>query len=269
MENLTNSICEALICGDWRYIEVENLHGNNSVIRRCPECHASIKLMKEGKNGQKAHFEHDKRNPLCSLGDAKGKNISYSHISVKVQQQDCDASYQYETLLPLCLARSNVINDSDLAEDLSEVMVKPLSDSEKVSEIQARVGQGKFRQDVIKVWGSETCAVTMMPIKEMLVASHIKAWRNCETTNERLDGANGILLCAHIDRLFDQHLVTFKKVGNEYCLKLSNLLDKSLMKQLGVNEGDALAIGKLEPHDKERFEIYIGYHQKLFDFFNR
>ncbi|WP_405130439.1 hypothetical protein [Shewanella indica] len=78
-----------------------------------------------------------------------------------------------------------------------------------------------------------------------------------------------MLLCAHIDRLFDQHLVTFKKVGNEYRLKLSNLLDKSLMKQLGVNEGDVLAIGKLESDDKERFEIYIGYHQKLFDFFNR
>ena len=82
MLKLTNSICEALICGDWRLILVESLHGNNSVVRRCPECHGSIKLLKQGKDGQKEHFEHEKRNPSCSLGDSMGKKLKYNHISV-------------------------------------------------------------------------------------------------------------------------------------------------------------------------------------------
>ncbi|ASJ98669.1 hypothetical protein CFF01_12870 [Shewanella marisflavi] len=150
--------------------------------------------------------------------------------------------------------------------DLNALM--SLEESERERLIQARIGQGKFRQDVIKVWGGEICAVTLTPIKEMLVASHIKAWRSCETTNERLDGANGVLLCAHIDRLFDQHLITFKRVGNEYRLKLSDKLDRALLKQLGIVEGDALATGKLKTDDISRFERYLEHHQNIFDQLN-
>ncbi|MBL4815323.1 MAG: HNH endonuclease [Shewanella sp.] len=268
MLKLTNSICEALICDDWRLILVESVHGNDSLVLRCPECRASIKLMKQGKDGLKAHFVHDKRNPDCSLGDSMGKKLKYKHISVKVLDKDRKDSFLFENLIPDCIDNDAVINDGEISEDIIDVFASSLSDAEKRQEIKARVGQGQFRQNVIQVWGSEACALTLTPVSEMLVASHIKSWRNCKDTNERLDGANGILLCAHIDKLFDRHLITFKKVGIEYRVKFNSELDKSLMTQLGVNEGDALSTSKIKSADLERFEDHLFYHQKIFSQLN-
>ncbi|MBO2695686.1 HNH endonuclease [Shewanella algae] len=154
----------------------------------------------------------------------------------------------------------------NLSNDLCSILL--LEDSERESIIKARIGQGKFRRNVIDVWGSEVCALTLTPVKEMLIASHIKAWRNCDDTTQRLDGANGILLCSHIDRLFDQHLITFRKVGSEHRLRLSNKLDKSLLKKLGVVEGCELTTTKLRADDLSRFEGYLEHHQKIFDQLN-
>jgi putative restriction endonuclease len=154
-------------------------------------------------------------------------------------------------------------SDVAIAKDLYSIM--SLEESERDTLIKARIGQGKFRRNVINIWGGEICALTLTPLKEILIASHIKAWRNCENTDERLDGANGILLCAHIDKLFDQHLITFKKVGNEYRLRFNEKLDKVLMKQLGIVEGDQLAISKLKADDLSRFEGYLVHHQSLFN----
>lgn len=268
MLKLTNSFCEALICGEWRLIPVESLQGVDGVIRRCPECHASVKLMKEGKDGQRPHFDHDKRNPGCSLGNSMGKQLKYDHNSVKITAEEIEESVKFESLLSLCMKRSDVINDGEASEDILDVLATPLSDSEKRHEINARIGQGKFRQEVIRVWGSETCALTLTPVKEMLIASHIKTWRNCENSVERLDGANGILLCAHVAGLFDKHRVTFKKVGREFRLKLADDLDKTLMAQLGVNGGDALATGRMNKADFEKFEEYLFHHEKIFNQLN-
>jgi len=41
-----------------------------------------------------------------------------------------------------------------------------------------------------------------------LKASHIKAWKDCTSTQERLDSNNGLLLCANHDALFDQYLIS-------------------------------------------------------------
>ncbi|QQX81733.1 HNH endonuclease [Shewanella sp. KX20019] len=268
MIQLTNSVCEALICGVWRLIPVESLHGSTGILRRCPECHASIKLMKLGKEGQHPYFEHEKRNPDCSLISAKGKAVKYVHSSVNVSEKDREDSEKFESLLPLCISNSEVINDGEVGEDVIAAFESSLSDLEKRQEIDARVGLGKFRQEVVNVWGSETCALTLTPVKEMLVASHIKVWRNCESTAERLEGANGILLCAHIDKLFEKHRITFKKVGREFRLKLADDLDRMLMTQLGLNEGDALATGRMNAADLEKFEDNLAHHQKIFNQIN-
>lgn len=208
---------------------------------------------------------------IYSLNEIEEKRIS-KELAEHYEKARPDEKFLYQLfeldlplpsgMRPSDIEITNDGNDS-LFHDLSVLI--SLEDSQREQLIHARIGQGKFRKDVISVWGREVCAVTLTPIKEMLVASHIKAWRNCETTNERLDGANGILLCAHIDRLFDQHLITFQKVGNEYRLKFSERLDKSLMKGLGIIEGDALASGRLNANDRERFESYLNHHQSIFE----
>ncbi|RYH00155.1 MAG: HNH endonuclease [Alphaproteobacteria bacterium] len=77
--------------------------------------------------------------------------------------------------------------------------------------VEARIGQGKFRQDLIKLWNGQ-CAVTGCGELAVLRASHIKPWRDCQD-EERLDPANGLLLTANLDALFDAGLVSFETDG--------------------------------------------------------
>ena len=69
------------------------------------------------------------------------------------------------------------------------------------------------------IFGS--CAVTGIAIPELLRASHAKPWAKCDTDHERLNVFNGFLLCAHLDALFDQGLMTFDDQGTPiYSTKL-------------------------------------------------
>ena len=76
---------------------------------------------------------------------------------------------------------------------------------------QVRVGQDYFRDEVIRICCG-ACVVTGITDVSLLVASHIKPWKD-STDEERLDGNNGLLLSPHIDKLFDRHLITFSDDG--------------------------------------------------------
>ena len=89
-----------------------------------------------------------------------------------------------------------------------------LSATERQVFAKARIGQGLFRENVVGAWGiGEACAVTGVTVREVLIASHVRAWRDCQNRRDRLNGANGILLCAHLDKLFDAHLISFGDDG--------------------------------------------------------
>ncbi|NEU09373.1 HNH endonuclease [Flavihumibacter sp. R14] len=78
--------------------------------------------------------------------------------------------------------------------------------------IQARVGQGKFRRDLIAQWNSQ-CAVTKFSIVGLLIASHIKPWA-ISSNEDRLNPDNGLLLSPNFNALFDKFLISFSKTGN-------------------------------------------------------
>lgn len=79
--------------------------------------------------------------------------------------------------------------------------------------INARLGQGQFRTDMLRLWGRR-CAVTGCSVTTTLIASHAKPWTD-STDTERLDAHNGLLLVASLDRLFDQYLISFDPVSGE------------------------------------------------------
>lgn len=83
--------------------------------------------------------------------------------------------------------------------------------TEKTALIKSRVGQGKFRDDVVAYW-SGRCAVTGLDILLLLRASHIKPWRD-STNYERLDPSNGLLLSAPYDAAFDIGHISFADDG--------------------------------------------------------
>lgn len=98
-----------------------------------------------------------------------------------------------------------------------------------LTKINARRGQGQFREDLIRVWGG-ACAVTGIDCSEILRASHIKPWTK-STGKQKLDKDNGLLLSANIDALFDKGLITFDSNGQ---MIISPRLDKRHTKMLGL-----------------------------------
>jgi putative restriction endonuclease len=61
-----------------------------------------------------------------------------------------------------------------------------------------------------------------------MVASHIEAWALCNN-EERLDVNNGLLLAPHIDRLFDQGLISFSNQGRLQVAPKLNAEDRHIL----------------------------------------
>ena len=96
-------------------------------------------------------------------------------------------------------------------DDIERLRQAPdLVETERTQLVQARVGQGIFRSQVLL--RNPECRVTHVADKRLLRASHIKAWRDCDN-RERLDGANGLMLAPHVDALFDLALMSFQDDG--------------------------------------------------------
>lgn len=135
-------------------------------------------------------------------------------------------------------------------EEISAIKDADIQSTEKDQLIKARKGQGKFRKNVEKI--EEKCRVTGVKNKNMLIASHIKPWRQSENI-ERLDGNNGLLLSPHIDKLFDQGWITFSDSGDLICS--SQIMYKVLQQwhiELPLNVGI---------FTKDQCE-YLNYHRR-------
>lgn len=87
--------------------------------------------------------------------------------------------------------------------------------------IDARIGQGKFRDNLISYWG-DCCCISKNDFHPILRASHIKPWRFSSDV-EKLDVYNGLLLSANFDVLFDQGYISFEDDGS---MLISNELSK-------------------------------------------
>jgi HNH endonuclease len=96
--------------------------------------------------------------------------------------------------------------------DLIEITRRKRDETTRRTFIDARLGQGQFREDVARLWNN-ACAVTGCEIPEMLRASHMKPWK-ASNDDERLDPENGLLLAAHVDALFDRGLISFEPNGS-------------------------------------------------------
>jgi hypothetical protein len=96
-----------------------------------------------------------------------------------------------------------------------------------------RVGQDVFRDGLMEYWEGR-CAVTGLAVPELLRASHIKPWADCETDAERLDVFNGLLLAPHLDAAFDRGFITLEDDG---VVLVSHALPSDGKAVLGLGEG--------------------------------
>ena len=100
-----------------------------------------------------------------------------------------------------------------------------------------RVGQQIFRKALIGYWEGR-CAVTKTESLDLLIASHIIPWSECESDSERLNVHNGILLVATLDAAFDRGLITFMDCGK---IQISRSLSNKDRLAAGITEGMQLS----------------------------
>lgn len=128
-----------------------------------------------------------------------------------------------------------------------------LSETVRQQVIEARTGQGLFKANVIK-YGGRVCRVTGVENPMLLIASHIKPWRVCKTAAERLDGANGLLLAPHVDRIFDRGLISFEKNGQFIVSSFLNQID---LIRMGLINFIEQGIGQFTDEQ----DNYLEYHR--------
>lgn len=132
-------------------------------------------------------------------------------------------------------------DDEDVPTDIGATFREQL--------IRARRGQGIFRANVLLA--EAACRVTGVDERKHLRASHIKPWR-VSTGDERLAGANGLLLSPHVDHLFDQGYLSFSPTSQ--LLVVPEVRDRVLDKW-GIDPG--INVG---PFSREQ-QLFLDYHR--------
>jgi putative restriction endonuclease len=122
----------------------------------------------------------------------------------------------------------NEILDDKLEQSIS--LDLSLDATTKEATILARRGQGTFRMNVEKI--EKSCRLTGISTRSLLIASHIKPWRLCQTGTERLDGNNGLMLTPDADYLFDRGFISFEDNGET---KVSSRVSGDDFRRLGFD----------------------------------
>lgn len=126
-----------------------------------------------------------------------------------------------------------------------------LQPTEKTALVQARRGQGLFKQRVGVI--ESCCRITRVDNPTHLIASHCKPWRDSEDP-ERLDGENGLLLTPSIDHLFDRGFISFEDNGD---LLISPVAHRPSLQRMGIVTGEDVNVGGFSTGQKH----YLDFHR--------
>jgi hypothetical protein len=123
--------------------------------------------------------------------------------------------------------------------------------TEKSALVQARRGQGLFKQRVSRI--EKHCRITGVNNPAHLIASHCKPWRDSEDA-ERLDGENGLLLTPSIDHLFDRGFISFEDDGD---LLVSPVAHRASLQRMGVRTDESVNVGGFSEGQRH----YLDFHR--------
>lgn len=138
-----------------------------------------------------------------------------------------------------------------IVQGISETKV--LSETEKMTIIKARIGQGTYREKLLEKY-EQKCIVTGIDKSYLLIASHIKPWSICNN-DERIDTENGLILCPNMDKLFDCGLISFENNGK---MLISSFVGMENTRRLHISKG---MIVDLRP--TRRLLAYMEYHRDV------
>lgn len=131
--------------------------------------------------------------------------------------------------------------------------LETLDDTVREAIIKARVGQGLFREQLIKRWNGQ-CSVTGVKAPELLIASHIRPWSLCDTAEQRISPANGLLLTPNLDKLFDRGLISF---DDNFKIMISSKLTLAVETQFNLTRHMSL-----RQRNRDSLE-YLQWHREM------
>ncbi|WP_146907126.1 HNH endonuclease [Arenimonas daejeonensis] len=129
---------------------------------------------------------------------------------------------------------------------------RTLEETTRQAVVQARRGQGLFKQNVMK--REAFCRLTRVDRVEHLRASHCKPWRDA-SNRERLDGENGLLLTPDADHLFDRGFLSFDGNGDVLWSPVAHI--PSLVK-MGLDPKALKNVGSFSESQKG----YLAFHRE-------
>lgn len=203
--------------------------------------------------GVLSDWAHDAGLIQGSILDIKSKT-NFDALVIKVHKlpifQECNNTghNMYSSALNKYSEYLSLGTIQTFEEDIEEILnQESIESTEKDQLINARVGQGQFRQSLLNFWGK--CAVTGVSDPALLLASHIKPWSK-SSDFERLDKFNGLLLTPNLDRAFDQGLISFDSSGR---ILLS--IEFKDPEKLGIDE-------RVKINLESEHQIYMEFHRE-------
>jgi putative restriction endonuclease len=201
------------------------------------EKHSTDKRVVEAsKNGDEIHlfYREVHHTPFVYFG-----KISLTDYQLR-ENAPSEFVFKIETL------SSDIDAFKEVREHAAEYKTLAITEQEQI--VVSRLGQGNFRRNVIRLWGS--CSVTGLQNVSLLRASHIKPWKDSDN-KERLTPYNGLLLIPDYDFLFDRGYISFKSNGS---VLVSQRLSRFARKVFDVQ--DDLQLRKVFPENKEYLEFH-------------
>ncbi|MBP3853216.1 MAG: HNH endonuclease [Erysipelotrichaceae bacterium] len=108
-----------------------------------------------------------------------------------------------------------------------------------------------FYKDTLMHEFNKACPICGAHLSKILIASHIKPFRDCAHLYEAACHDNGLLLCRNHDILFDQGYISFDDEG------------KVLVHEEIAHEKDLYRIKDLDPvYMSEQRKLFLDYHRK-------
>ena len=165
-------------------------------------------------------------------------------------------NYQKQVRKRLIDGATSKTNAIDIIEDIDEEVTRQ-------QQTAWRKMLAKEMMGYTQVDGQVFCPFTYITadfnkLGSLFIASHIKGFKDPQTTNEeKYDINNGLMLCANADALFDKHLISInekKELIFSFLLDNDNRLKMQLLLMQPI----------FQPLLNEKRMAYIAYHRSVF-----
>jgi hypothetical protein len=167
-------------------------------------------------NGSKPYFKWFNKKPTSYnwklfqeflIPELSFLNFDFQGYEDGVMRFEWDLNYAHTVIMSSDNIEEIVINSV-------QHIIPNIEERETIKEAitKIRIGQSQFRRNLIQS-NRNTCIFTELSDPQLLIASHIKAWKD-SNNNERVNINNGLLLSPTFDKLFDRYLITFNEDGS-------------------------------------------------------